>query len=265
MYSEKEDKLENGIRLRVFTPTQKRKGNPILCIHGMCADSDIFEPFAIYFARNGYEVFLPSLAGRENSKEVSDLGGYSLRDYADDLLDVFSCFTHPPIIMGHSMGGLIAQMLAAKVKSSRLVLLDSAPVAGVSIKQGLIAQIRQVKYLPAILFGKPVIFKPSDYKALIGNRLDKDANKKCVENLCYDSGKAMAEILFGKIEVDEEDVVSAVLVVCGSADRIIPQNVGVSLANKYKAGLKIYDRGHMLIIEEGYEEIATDIRLWLEG
>lgn len=60
------------------------------------------------------------------------MGITSIVEYVDQLEKEYRKISGPVIILGHSMGGLLAQLLAVRVKPKKLILLSSAPPYGIS-------------------------------------------------------------------------------------------------------------------------------------
>ncbi|HEY7979336.1 MAG TPA: alpha/beta fold hydrolase, partial [Rhizomicrobium sp.] len=89
--------------------------SPVVMIHGAFCGGWAFEHWRDMFAARGFDVHLPTLryhdCGRHPPKE---LGTTSLLDYADDLGKLLDKIGKPAFLVGHSMGGLLAQMLAAR-------------------------------------------------------------------------------------------------------------------------------------------------------
>ncbi len=111
---------------------------PIVLIHGMwCTDATLAQLKQLLSAR-GYAVHLPNLPAHQVGVENAEVGNKSLKDYLDFLEDYVrrQNFARPPVIIGHSMGGLLAQQLAVRTAPFALVLLTPAPPAGIMALSG---------------------------------------------------------------------------------------------------------------------------------
>ena len=106
----------------------KAKRPPLVMIHGAFVGPWSFDKFRMPFEAAGYDVHIPTLRYHDRGMNPpSELGSVSLVDYAKDLAKVINGLDEPPILLGHSLGGLLAQMLAAKGKARALVLLAPCP------------------------------------------------------------------------------------------------------------------------------------------
>src|SRR5690242_15962552 len=100
----------------------------IVMLHGAFCAAWAFDEFRLPFEESGYEVRTPSLRFHECGAEPPfALGTTSLTDYAEDIAKVVDACAEPPILIGHSLGGLLAQMVAAQRTIRGAVLL--APCA----------------------------------------------------------------------------------------------------------------------------------------
>ena len=101
----------------------------IVMIHGMFGGSWCWDNYRGFFERKGYRCLTPAL--RYHDVDPKDephpgLGTVSLLDYADDLGRAIRSLGEKPVIIGHSMGGLITQILGSRGLGRSLVLLTSA-------------------------------------------------------------------------------------------------------------------------------------------
>src|SRR5438067_11691535 len=102
--------------------------SPIVMVHGAFVGGWSFEWFERPFRKAGYKVQTPHLRGHGPYEPRDRVVGVSMRDYVADLVLLCRSLEKPPILVGHSMGALVAQMAARKVKAAALVLLaPSAP------------------------------------------------------------------------------------------------------------------------------------------
>ena len=102
----------------------------IFMIHGMMAGPWCWDNYKNYFERKGYGCIAPALKFHDvNANDIPDpqLGTTSLLDYAADLEEQIKEFEEPPILMGHSMGGLLTQILASRGCAKAAILLTPAP------------------------------------------------------------------------------------------------------------------------------------------
>jgi pimeloyl-ACP methyl ester carboxylesterase len=101
------------------------QGPPIVCVHGLTANAFCFQSFADDLASD-HRVIAYDLRGRGDSDKLED--GYSIPIHTDDLSELIDELgLERPIIIGHSLGALIALNFAAQYpdKLSKLVLIDA--------------------------------------------------------------------------------------------------------------------------------------------
>jgi len=101
----------------------------IVMIHGMWGGSWCWDNYRSFFEKRGFRCHTPVLRHhdvRPQDQPPEALGRVSLKDYADDLEAYIRDMDDAPIIIGHSMGGLLAQMLGARGLGKGLALLTPA-------------------------------------------------------------------------------------------------------------------------------------------
>jgi pimeloyl-ACP methyl ester carboxylesterase len=104
-------------------------GEPeLLFVHGWCCDRTTFQPQFEYFARTHA---VTALDLRGCGKSDCPESGYNIRDFADDLAPFCAqAGIEKPVVIGHSLGGMIAVELAARYPwlPRALVLVDPGPI-----------------------------------------------------------------------------------------------------------------------------------------
>ena len=101
-------------------------------IHGMWATPDVWRNWRTFLEERGWQTTAPVLRHHDAapSSPPAALGTTSLLDYAADLADLAD-LAEKPVVIGHSMGGLLALMLCARGLARAGVLLTPAPPAEV--------------------------------------------------------------------------------------------------------------------------------------
>ena len=248
----------------------------IVMIHGMWGGGWYWQNYKAFFEQRGFQCHTPTLRYHDmhpNDKPDLRLGKTSLLDYARDLEEYIHKLDQKPFLMGHSMGGLLAQILGTRGLSRGLVLLAPASPSGINaLKYSVIKSFwsvltrwgfwRNPNRLP---------FEASVYSTL--HLLPAEEQKAVYDRFVYESGRAAAEIGFwlldfrGASKVDQSKISCPVLVISGAEDRITPASVGRKVANKYKtvSTYKVFDHhAHWVVGEPGWEEIAAFVYGWLK-
>lgn len=117
--------------VRVAKPVDPASGPPLLFVHGMCHAAWCWEEhFLPWFARRGYPAFALSLRGHGGSVSRKPLRSLTLADYVADVTRVVDTMPAPPVLIGHSMGGLVVQIYLEMRRHPAALLLASVPPHG---------------------------------------------------------------------------------------------------------------------------------------
>ena len=205
-----------------------------MMIHGMWGNDWDWRYYKPFFESRGYRCVTPNLRYHDidpKSDPPSQLGTTSVLDYAADLEKEIKKLDSLPILMGHSMGGLLAQILGSRGLAQSLVLLTPASPRGVlALKPSVIRSFWSV--LTKWGFWRNPMkqtFDEAVYSMM--HLLSEEEQREAYAHFVYESGRAAAEIGFwlfdpGKATyVDESKVTCPVLVIAGSEDRITPSSV----------------------------------------
>lgn len=266
---------KNEDLLFFYNPESSLNVPPIFAIHGMWATWQRWKNYAEFFATRGWPFFAVTLRHHFPGNEcLSKLGKVGVEEYARDVSELIKTLTEGkylrrrPIIFGHSMGGLIALKLAEEGLASGLVLLNSAPPAGIPLRPTLRYQLAIARYLPQLLLWLP--FKPSLKIAsyFIMNGVPKEKRPLFYQKMVAESGRAAWEIRKGKVRVNFERITCPTLVIGCERDRIVSPIIAVdiyknlSLSNP-RCKLALLPAAHWVQIEGGWKWSALLINKWL--
>lgn len=251
--------------------------NSIFMIHGMWGGSWYWENYRKFFEANGYPCVahdLPFHNVDPKSPPVPELGKIGLLDYVEFLEGEIDKLHTETILMGHSMGGLLAQMIASRgrVKPNALVLLTPASPAGImgitpsSFKSFLSIQSQWG------FWRKPgrQTFEEAVYSML--HLLSPEDQQKTYEKFVYESGRAGCEIGYWFLDrqhasrIDESTVTCPTLIIAGKQDRITPVSIVYKIYKKYQEVAdyaEFEDHAHWVIAEPDWENVANRVLIWL--
>ena len=247
----------------------------VVMIHGMWGGPQVWNKFRWAYESHGYTVHTPTLRHHDISPHDTPdpaLGTTSLGDYCADLSAFIDTLDTAPVLVGHSMGGLLAQMLTAQGRSCASVLLCSACPRGVF-------PMRPVM-LPgtARIFSTPGFWKKAnrltawEARYALFNRLPEAETKKQTKQLLWESGRAASEIVFatalpnGPATLDYQANDIPLLSLAGDADRIVPAGVCATNARRYgqRCDYRVYpEHAHWILGEPGWERVAAGSLDWL--
>lgn len=247
----------------------------IMMIHGMFGGGWVWEDYKKFFESKGYTCITPTLRYHDITQgdlPHPQLGTTSLLDYVHDLETEIRKLDTLPIIMGHSMGGLLAQILGNRGLAQKLVLLTPAAPRGIMALTYTVIRCLSAELINYGFWKKPIqpVFENTVYSAL--HLLPPDQQKEVFSRFVYESGRAAWEIglwLLDKdraSEVDEAKITCPVLVIAGTEDRLTPASVVKKVAAKY-GSVSTYKEfeghAHWVVGEPGWEDIAQYIYEWL--
>jgi alpha-beta hydrolase superfamily lysophospholipase len=242
----------------------------------------VWDPWRDLLVAAGYTCQAITLPGHEalpGEPAPAGLGQLSIQDYVAAVQKVVESSPTPPILIGHSMGGLIAQMVAAQAGvASRFKV---AAVVGVnSAAPGAVFPLRPVT-LPGTLrhFANPLLwrlpFRLNSWEAryLLFNAFDPVAADEMASQIVFESGRVAWQIGFGPLNlagsnrVDKSQITAPLLLLAGEKDRIVPIGASRAVARWYgsQAVCREYPQhAHWLLGEPAFEAAVQDVLNWFE-
>lgn len=241
---------------------------PLLFIHGAGGTSEYLKNYLVFFAEAGWRSYAINLRGHKPSDREDDLAKISLEDYVSDVEKVMrSLAIENCALIGHSMGGLIAQKIAMQFGSVQaLIAIASAPPFGVALEMN-----NGLPYSGTILISMWGLmnFRPikSSYffaqKAFLNN-IDETERKNIFRMFVAESLMVGYQIAQG-VFVDSAQIKCPKLVIGCKLDVMAPESMERKLAEFLQADYISYDQfAHLPMLEAGWEQSAEDIADWLK-
>lgn len=247
----------------------------LILVHGMWSQANVWDNWLPALHAAGYGTTALNLPGHEPGRPDSALKGLGLGEYADAVLAEMRKH-EKPVLIGHSMGGLISQLAAARGDAGALVLISSAvpsPLFPLRPKT-MIGTLRA--------FSNPLLYRSTlrllrwEANYLLFNRLDAADKPACYQLLIAESGRAAYQVAFGPLNlagsnrVDKAAVTCPVLSLAGADDRIVPAAAGRAMADWYGGAPRIEHReyaehAHMMMFEPGGDARVQEIIGWLDA
>ena len=254
--------------------TSSKSRPPVLMIHGAFCGPWSLAGLQEKFEAAGYSVTTPWLRFHDLMPPPAALATTGLADYAADLEEEIAALGEAPILVGHSMGGLLAQMLAARNRVRALVLLAPSPPWGVAPTTLFEIGAAHAMHLHPGYWNR--VLEPSRDVALAHSldKLPRHMRDEVFGRFVPESGRATFEIMNWGLDLDQASAVAAdkieapLLFLTGSEDRINPPSTVTRIAALYKdrATHEVLDgMGHWLIGEPGWERLAHRALEWLKG
>lgn len=250
-------------------PESSSDKRPILFVHGAWHAAWCWGKYFLrYFASKGYPAYALSLSNHGKTKGKKSLNCTLISDYVKDLADVIKTFEKKPIVVGHSMGGLVVQKYLEIDSLPGVVLMASVPPSGAVRVTLKIAKNHFKEFILANLTwnlyrvigtekrAKEFLFSP-DMEA---DKVSEYFNKLQGESyLAYLLG-----MLFPRIKHYKQAKVP-MLVLGAENDALITKSEIESTAQKYNTEEKIIPGiAHDMMLESKWRDAAKAIIEWLE-
>ncbi|WP_007025846.1 alpha/beta hydrolase [Saccharomonospora iraqiensis] len=245
----------------------------VILVHGTWMRGSHWTEARQAFEQRGFTVHTPSLRHHdlpllEGSLRVASV---SLADYTDDLAELARSLDRPPLLVGLSMGGLLAQLVAARVPHAGVVAACPAPAAGVFGMYPNTVRLFGSHYLQPRPWDKPLY--PTWHRLRWGaaHTQDEDYVRGLYSDLVCESGRAYCEMAFPFLDprraatVDFDAITGPVLAIGGERDRMISPRIPRATARRYRRGsyVEIPGADHMVLMGNRLHVTMRRIDEWL--
>jgi pimeloyl-ACP methyl ester carboxylesterase len=239
-------------------------------VHGGFCGGWSFDLFSGPFRAAGHAVAAPDLPGHEAGAPREAVLGVSMADYAAAVVKHAAALPAPPILVGHSMGGLVSLMAATRTRVAGVILLaPSAPwgVGGSSMEEAISAVSL---YALGPYWAQAIEPDYPSFRRYGVDRLPRDERRALFARMRPESGRALFETLnwwldpFMTTLVRPEEIGAPVLAIAGGRDVIHSAATVRESARRLGAELRVMpDMSHWLVGEPGWRDVAGLCLDWL--
>ncbi|MET8545732.1 alpha/beta hydrolase [Kitasatospora sp. NPDC004799] len=258
------------------------KQTPVVLIHGAWFHSSSWDAWAERFTAYGYAVCVPGRPGeaptadraRRDPGPPRDLGLAALTTHYAEIVRTFD---DPPVLIGHSTGGLIAQRLLGADLGRAAVALAPWPVGGVPLDDGRPRPWSPMPAGPTSVPGFELLPRASFRHAVV-NAVGAEEAEQLFDRYAVPAPlRLLSDLGTGRAAAGSADTVvdtahserGPLLLVSGQEDRMVPDAVTRSVYKLYGDSSAVTDleqfadRGHSLVFDSGWRSVADHVLVWL--
>jgi non-heme chloroperoxidase len=255
-------------RLEVIArlPPGDPRPTPLLFVHGAYAGAWCWdEHFLPHFAQQGYACHALSLSGHGASPGRDRLDSFGIDHYVADVAAVAAALPAPPVLIGHSMGGFVAQKYLETHAAAGVVLLASVPPQGLWAaalglafhKPGLLTELNR-------LLGGARVAADALREALFAQPVAPERLAAWYRRMQPESHRAIWDMTLFNLPRASRVARVPLLVLGAEHDHLIPPSQVELTARSYGVAAEILPGlGHGLMLERDWQRVAARILAWL--
>ncbi|WCL50608.1 alpha/beta hydrolase [Leptospira sp. GIMC2001] len=263
-------------RTEVRNSKQPIQSKTIVFIHGMFMTPLCWQDWEKEFRSKGYKTYSPAwpLHDKTPSQMRTEhpnpkLGELGLKEIVEHYEKFILTLPEKPIIIGHSMGALVTQILMQKDLGSGYVAIRSAPPKGVLSLKWSFIKSNWNAISPFADKKEPFLLTYDEFKYALANTLtDEDAKSTYEKYVTPESRYVVAEAQTDIAKLEYEKNRAPLLFISASEDRITPARLNYSNFSNYPQGKLVTDYfeftgvGHLLNDQTAKDEIIYVLK-WL--
>jgi pimeloyl-ACP methyl ester carboxylesterase len=251
-------------------------------IHGAWVTADCWDKFVPFFEAKGYRCLAPSWPGKDRPVEAiradpSALAGLGISEIVDHYAAIIQGLDEPPILIGHSFGGLFTQILLDRGLGAAGIAIDSAPPRGVWAYEPTALRALLTTLMHWRVWRKVVRWKYSNFRyAFVHTLPEAEARAAYDRYVVPETGRIFVQsaiAMFNRrspIRVNFSNGTRApLLLIAGAKDRIVPavinrRNMKAYAKSAARTDFREFpDRTHWIIAQDGWNEVAEHAATWL--
>ena len=255
---------------------------PVVFVHGLWLHAACWQPWCELFEQHGYAPLAPGWPHEADTVDAARarpdaVAGLGIDDVVGHMGAIIERLDSPPVLIGHSFGGLIVEKLLGQGRGRAAIAIDPAQIKGVLTLP--LAQLRSA--LPALSnplnVERAVSLTREEFRYAFGNALPPAESDALHERWSIPSPArplfqaAVANFTWhSQAAVDTANARRGpLLLVSGTADHTVPDATTAATFRQYRESTAVTElkrfegRGHSLTIDHGWRDVATACLDWL--
>jgi pimeloyl-ACP methyl ester carboxylesterase len=248
---------------------------PVVFVHGLWLLPSSWDSWATFFEDAGYVALTPAWPDDPETVEEARanpdvLAKKTLKQVADHTTDIIKALDKKPAVLGHSTGGLLAQMLAGRGLSAVTVAIDPGVFRGVlPLPASVLKGVGPFLVNPRTR-GRAITLTFDQFKYSWANALDEKEARELYDTFhVAGSGISLAQMGNANLNPWTESKVDTknpdrgpLLIIDGEKDHTVPWAIANAAYKRQRRNpgvteiVKIPNRGHALTIDHGWREVA---------
>ena len=248
---------------------------PVVLIHGLWLLPSSWANWVDFFEQAGYAPLTPDWPDDPDTIEAARaepevLAGKTLKQVADHTTDVIKALDRKPVIMGHSTGGLLAQMLAGRGLAAATVAIDPGVFRGVLPLPAATLRSAGPFLINPRTRGRALTLTFDQFKYGWANALDEKEAKELYDRY-HVAGSGISLVQMGNANLNPRTQAKVdtrnpdrgpLLIIEGEKDHTVPWAIAKAAYKRQRRNpavteiVKMPNRGHALTIDHGWREVA---------
>jgi alpha-beta hydrolase superfamily lysophospholipase len=257
---------------------------PMILIHGAWLSARSWESFADYFGRRGFDVSAPEWPRKHGDVEelrgdAEELKGLGVNEIIEHYEELIGELDRPPVLVGHSYGGLFVELLLDRGHGRAGVAMSPAPPKGIlRLPLTTLRSAAPALAHPSRWHGV-VTLTPEEFTYSFVNTFSPEDAAAAYERYAVpETGQIFYEAGFANFHLHAPTEVhfkradrAPLLIVGAENDHTVPASLSKAQFKRYERSpaktdyLELEGRPHLFMVGEGWEEAAAAIGSWLDG
>jgi non-heme chloroperoxidase len=257
-------------------------GRPAVFIHGLWLHASSWDPWLELFQEAGYTAAAPGWPGdpdtvEEARRDPGRVAGKGIDDVVDHYASIIRGLAAPPVVIGHSFGGLIAQRLLGQDLAAAAVAIDAAPIKGVLNLPVSALRVASIALRKPANRNLAISLTPDQFRYGFGNALPEQESAELYDRWTVPSpARPLFEAALANFTPRSPAKVSTgnktrgpLLLTAGGKDHTVPPGITTSTRKLYHKSpaitdfIEFPDRGHSLTIDHRWRDVAQAALDWL--